>query len=138
MRTRSFHSWLLVVGVGLTVSPPAPAQTAPAQLAARAHEILHKHCFDCHGKDPKKLKGDLNLFDRTHLLDKERKVVVPKAPDDSGLIEQVEKDLMPPGKRPPVTPEERKVLREWVTAGAPAFPTTAEKPPEAETPKAVT
>ncbi len=107
------------------------------QLAGQARDILRKHCFDCHGKNPKKLKGGLNLFDPAHLADKERKIVVPGAPDESELIQQVEKDLMPPpaGNRPAVTAEERKVLRQWVASGAAPFPAT-QPPATVQTPRA--
>jgi serine/threonine-protein kinase len=122
------YLWLPLVCLGIALGSPARTQAAPDPLARQARDILRKHCFDCHGKDLNKLRGDLNLFDRNHLLDKERKIVVPRAPDESALIEQVEKGLMPPGKRPAVGAEERKLLREWVAAGAAPFPDAGEKP----------
>lgn len=93
----------------------------PVPLADQARTVLQKHCFDCHGKDPARPKGDLNLFDHSQLEDKERKIVVARAPNESELVKQIEQELMPPGKRPKVDAAGRQVLRDWIAAGAPAW-----------------
>lgn len=97
----------------------ALGQEPKVELAAKARDILQQHCFDCHGKDPAKVRGDLNIFEPKHLLDKERKIVVAGLPEQSDLVKQVEKGTMPPGKRPKVPEADRRVLRDSVTAGAP-------------------
>src|SRR5262249_10211971 len=114
---------ILCAGLGLCLVPGWSAAQQPDSpaLAAKARDILQQHCFDCHGKDPAKPRGDLNLFEPKHLLDKERKVVVPGAPDQSELVKQVDKGTMPPGKRLKVPEAERRLLRDWITAGAPGF-----------------
>jgi mono/diheme cytochrome c family protein len=125
---RSFH-WTLWLGLGIVVGPSAAvAQESPKPLVVQARDILTKYCAACHGKDPDDLSSDLNLFDPAHLADKDRAIVVAKEPDKSKLIQLVEKDKMPPGKRPKVSKEERKTLRDWVTAGALAGSVVAEKP----------
>jgi mono/diheme cytochrome c family protein/cytochrome c553 len=130
---------ILCAGLGICLVPwlssaQQPAADEPA-LAAKARNILQQHCFDCHGKDPAKLRGQLNVFDAKHLFDKERKIVVPKAPDQSDLIQQVDKGTMPPGKRPKVPEAERKILRDWVAAGAPGFvKVPAPQPPPTPSP----
>ena len=102
---------------------------AAADLPAQVQVVLHSHCFDCHGKNPKKPRGRLNLFDRSQLEDATRKIVVAGAPDKSELISRVESDddgeRMPPEPRPRLSDAERKVLRDWVAAGAVALPQTA-------------
>lgn len=117
--------------------PVARAQESPEALAAQVKEILHKHCYECHGKDPKKIKGEgLKILDLKLLL--ERKVVVPKSPADSTLIQRIEddNDPMPPNPRSRVPDAERKLLRAWIAVGAPPFtgpgggaPASAPPPP---------
>jgi mono/diheme cytochrome c family protein len=101
---------------------PVLAQPTGQTLALQARDVLHKHCFDCHGKNPKRLKGDLNLFDRSQLDDKDRKIIVAKKPDESALLVQVAEGKMPPGERPKLSATEQKILRDWIVAGAAAFP----------------
>jgi mono/diheme cytochrome c family protein len=116
-----FLRTLLTVLAGWIVSTaPAHAQQ-PAELAAQARTVLKQYCIECHGQNPKKLKGALNLFDRSHLDDKERNIVVAKKPDESELFKQVSDGSMPPGNRPKLKDEEKKILRDWILAGAPAF-----------------
>src|SRR5262249_13907898 len=50
----------------------------------------------------------------------------------SEMIKQVESEAMPPGRRPKVPEAERKVLRDWIAAGAPPFAGEPSTPPEKE------
>jgi serine/threonine-protein kinase len=108
-------------------NPPPEAAAAfevvrkQGELAARSQDVLRNQCFSCHGENPR-VRGDLRILDHALLLDKKRKIVVPGSPDDSELIQQVESGAMPPGRRLKVSPADRTVLRDWVAAGAPAFP----------------
>lgn len=113
----------------LLLGAPWLAAAQQPDLAAKARDILQQHCFDCHGKDPAKVRGDLNVFEPKHMLDKERKIVVPGQPEQSDLVKQVDKGTMPPGKRPKVPEAERKLLRDWVKAGAPALAKVQAPPP---------
>jgi mono/diheme cytochrome c family protein len=116
---------LFAVGVAALLGGGGVArgqQRPNAELATQADAVLRKYCFECHGKNPKKPKGDLNLFDRAHLLDKERGLLVGGKPDESELLKKVVEGEMPPGKRPKPTDTERKLLHDWVAAGAPAVP----------------
>jgi serine/threonine-protein kinase len=100
---------------------PASAPAAD-EIASRADAILRKHCLACHGQEGQKVRGNLKVLDRAVLLDAERKIVVPRKPDESELVKQVEGETMPPGTRPKLSADERKALRDWVAAGAPAAP----------------
>src|SRR5687767_6877275 len=123
-------AFVLPTLAALVSMPPTVWSQGEADLAKSAHNILTKHCFDCHGKNPKKLRGDLNLFDPTHLEDKERKILIPKKPDESELVKQIEDGSMPPGERPKLSPEEKKSIRQWVLAGGSGL--TAENVVKAE------
>ncbi len=111
-----------LLAMAAVASPPSAPAAPAAELAARAREILKARCFECHGQNPRKISGDLKVLDNGQLLEPERGLVVPKAPDDSLLIKQVEEEAMPPGRRPKLPEAERKALRDWVVAGAPPLP----------------
>jgi serine/threonine-protein kinase len=98
-------------------------KAAPGLLAGQVQAILRKHCFECHGRNPRKIKGDgLDILDHALLLDTKHKRIVPRFPDESKLLEQVNEELMPPGRRPKLSLAERKALHDWIAAGAPPFP----------------
>jgi mono/diheme cytochrome c family protein len=94
-------------------------------LVAKAQAILKQHCSECHGADPKKLKGDLDILVMSQLTDPSRGIVVAKKPDESELIRRIESaddDVrMPQPPRTRLDDAAKKVLREWIAAGAPPF-----------------
>ncbi len=85
--------------------------------------VLVKHCYSCHGADPKKLKGKLALNTREGVLTGgvSGPVIVPGKPEMSLLIEAV-RGAGPFPKMPPdakLKPEEIADLEAWVKMGAP-------------------
>jgi hypothetical protein len=68
------------------------------------------------------MEGDgLAILDYRMLV--ERKLIVLGQPGKSRLIKKVElKTMPPPGEAAPVPPDEIKVLRAWIEAGALPFP----------------
>jgi serine/threonine-protein kinase len=110
-----------LVLAGATLSACSIRGQGPVELATQARDVLKKYCFECHGQNLKRLRGDLNLFDRSHLLDKERGIVVPGKPDASSLWQQVQDGSMPPGQRSKVNDVGKRLLRDWISAGAPVF-----------------
>src|SRR5262245_55214544 len=88
---------------------PAPKFTA-AQVAFYEKEVLpllQKSCFKCHGEDPEKIKGGLNLTTRKSALagGETGAVINLDKPADSKLIKAIhykdEHNKMPPkGKLP--------------------------------------
>jgi mono/diheme cytochrome c family protein len=101
----------------------------PADVAARAKEIFRSHCTECHSGS--KARAGVNVLDRDGLVKKEK--VVPNKPDDSLLYQLVtatDESAMPPTGRPRLTAEQTEVIRKWIAAGAPVFPTDAPAPPE--------
>jgi serine/threonine-protein kinase len=117
---------LLVGALTAAGGPPgAIAQAKPQELPAQAEKILRNHCFACHGQNPQKIRGDgLKVLDHALLLAKERKIVVPRKPEQSLLVLRIDDDddPMPPPPRPRVPPADRKWLRAWIAAGAPPWP----------------
>jgi mono/diheme cytochrome c family protein len=125
----------LALGMSLLAVGLLPAAEPAPDLAVQAQAILRKHCFDCHGKNPRKIRGDgkgLKILDHAALIDKEHQRIVPGKPDESKVIQYIENadDPMPPAPRPAVPESERKVLRDWIAAGAPPPPEGAGAAPE--------
>jgi hypothetical protein len=88
--------------------------------------LLKRKCFACHGADPKKIKGGLDLRTRAGMLkggESGSPALVPGDPAESPLYVAVtrrDKDLtMPPKENDKLTAAEVEVLRAWVAAGAP-------------------
>jgi hypothetical protein len=91
--------------------------------AQRVAPVLDKHCVACHG--PKKQKGDLRLDSFAWLMKGGKNGAVVKAGDakDSELHIRVtlkpdDEDFMPADSKPPLKPDEIKVLQLWIAAGA--------------------
>jgi WD40 repeat protein len=97
---------------------------ACAEAPSYSHQIrpfLARYCVECHNVE--KLKGGLNVesFASLMLGGDSGPVVVAGNADQSPLILQVEgkaKPAMPPKKAPQPKPDEVRLLRAWVAAGA--------------------
>lgn len=116
-----------------TKFPPAEQPAPPSQgpinteqrrgdLALAARHILHQYCRECHGGAKK--QGRLVISHAESLLRQDLPVpwVKPGEPSASQIVHFLEEGSMPPGNRPRPKPEEVRLLREWIAAGAPAFP----------------
>src|SRR3712207_2272406 len=115
----------LAAGLVLSLAALAPRPTVaqePQAVAKRAEEILAKKCASCHGASDL-VKVGLNVGKRENLVVQKR-VVVPKDPDKSDLIQRVDADDMPP-TADKLTADEKKALRDWVQAGAPDWTASA-------------
>ena len=108
-----FAGWLMSFVFALD-----PARSAE-NLPARAQAILRTHCAACHAEGGSAKGGFDYLLDRERLV--ARNQVVPGKADDSPMLQRIEQDEMPPGKRPRLGVEERAVLRRWIDTGASSF-----------------
>lgn len=86
--------------------------------------IFKAHCFQCHGEGD---KGKLDLRLRRLMVQggESGPAIEPGKKDHSLLFERITQGEMPPGDKK-LTPEEIKVIGEWIDAGAP----TARPEPE--------
>lgn len=110
----------------LLLAMRAPAAEATKEEALRlaqgVRDIFEAKCLDCHGPElprPKKKFG--------YVLDLQRMAdnpdfVVRGNPEKSELYKLVEDDSMPgeDANVPPLTPEEKEIVRRWVEIGAPS------------------
>jgi hypothetical protein len=88
--------------------------------------MLKEKCFSCHGNDPTKLKGKLNLLSRESMLlggESGRAALVPGKSAESDLFLSVtwlDADLeMPPKENDRLKPPQIESLQQWIDAGAP-------------------
>ncbi|MBA4067652.1 MAG: hypothetical protein C0501_28890, partial [Isosphaera sp.] len=121
---------LIVIAAVLAAGTPAaaadPLPDAEATFALRVLPVLKAKCFACHGEDPKKVKGGLDLTTRSGLLkggDGGPAVVVGK-PVDSPLYKAVTRtdadtSAMPPKENDKLSNAEVAAVRDWVAGGAP-------------------
>jgi mono/diheme cytochrome c family protein len=122
-------AWALSLGAcqGSVSAESPPTTGKPADLASQVHEILSKHCTECHGPDSKKKKAKKKFsyaLDLKGVADNP-KLVVPHKPKESKLWQMVDNDEMPPpgeAKEGPLTEEQKKVIRDWIASGAPPPP----------------
>ncbi len=88
--------------------------------------LIKAKCFACHGEDPKKIKGELNLLSREAMLkggENSTKVLVPGKAEESDLYISMtwqNPDLeMPPKENDRLTSEQLEWVKSWINAGAP-------------------
>jgi mono/diheme cytochrome c family protein len=101
------------------------ATAAAKSFTLKVLPLLKEKCFACHGDDPEKLKGELNMLTREGLLkggENSTKVLVPGKAEESDLYISVtwknEELEMPPKENDRLTPEEIGVVKAWIDAGA--------------------
>jgi mono/diheme cytochrome c family protein len=104
----------------MLLRPPAGLAEPGKPAAGQVKEILRTHCAVCHGGG-KAAKGGFGfVLDRDRLVS--RRLVVPGDASASDLYRRVQAgEMPPPARQPRPTQREMQVIREWITAGAPAF-----------------
>ncbi len=136
-RIRSINRSLVLplVLCTLVLAPRLKADTTEAgrHFTLKVLPLLKAKCFACHGDDPKKIKGSLNMLSREGLLkggENSSKVLVPGKAEQSDLYIAVtwrNEDLeMPPKENDRLTPEQIELVKSWINAGAP-WPNEAEQ-----------
>lgn len=101
----------------------APPADGPAYFTATVKPLLQRHCFKCHGDDPKKIKGGLVLTSRAAILkggDTGPAFDAAK-PADSLLLHAINHskdgyEMPPAGKLPDA---DRAVFAKWMELGLP-------------------
>ncbi|HVR76058.1 MAG TPA: LamG-like jellyroll fold domain-containing protein, partial [Planctomycetota bacterium] len=79
--------------------------------------LLAQHCLECHDATSRKGRLDLSRREAAFAGGKAGPAIVPGKAEDSLLWQRIESDEMPV-KRPPLPPREKRLLREWIDAGA--------------------
>ena len=120
--------------IGWTLALPALAETG-IRYGRDIRPILSDKCFFCHGPDPKTREEDLRLDLRDEAII--AKAFIPGNPEKSKLIKLInatdEDDLMPPPEsHKSLSAAEKKLLHDWIQAGAEYEPHWAYMAPERE------
>jgi uncharacterized membrane protein len=100
------------------------------KLAGQVREIFEAKCLDCHGPELPRPKGKFG-----YVLDLKRVAENPEyvergQPDKSEIFKMVFNDEMPgeDANVPPLTKDEKEIVRRWIELGAPDAPQVAERP----------
>lgn len=101
----------------------ATARGADIDFNRHIRPLLSDKCFACHGPDEKTREADLRLDDETSVFT-DNQVIVRGNPDESALIERIlsnDPDTMmpPPESNKALSDAEKKLLRDWISQGAP-------------------
>lgn len=103
----------------------------------QVRNILSNNCFSCHGPDDKNRKAKLRLDTRSgaYTARQGHAPVVPGKPDESTLYERItsadaEEQMPPPKSGKSLSAQEKKLIEEWIAAGAPWADHWAFMPPE--------
>jgi hypothetical protein len=122
---------LLLTAVLCWVVPAAPARSADAdkETAARAFTVLEKYCHGCHGVEEKKpgfrvLNRDILIAKRDGGKKVKLSYVKPGKLAESLLWQRLDEDAdMPPPDQPQPSAADKQLVKRWIEAGAPPFPT---------------
>src|SRR5262245_29872669 len=113
---RGIHLFVLAVALAGIWLGLTRAQSDNADLPIQARAILRRHCLECHGEANDKKRGDLSVLDRIGIDRPDRPFVIAKNPDASQLLQLIKDGSMPPGDRTKLTPEEQKIVGDWILA----------------------
>jgi len=118
---KPFVLLLIVSAIAANAQQPVSKDKA-LDLAGNVHVIFEHKCNECHGSQLKKPEGKFGyVLDLKHMADNEDYVIRGK-PQKSELFRLVNEGEMPPDdhpKTPPLTGDEKDVVRRWIQAGAP-------------------
>ena len=120
-RFANFILAALLFGFGLE------AEAAPIDFNKQIRPILSDRCFLCHGPDADNRKAGLRLDVRDEALkktDSGRQAIHPEKPMESEIIRRIlstdpDEVMPPPSAKLTVTDDEKAVLQQWISEGAP-------------------
>ncbi len=122
-----------------------PLAAAGPDYNREVRPILSNRCFKCHGPDEENQEAGLRLDLREAAiaeLDSGERAIVPGHADASELVARIMSDdpdlvMPPPARKVTLTPDEKRVLTEWINAGAEYAPHWAFVKPEKPAPPIV-
>lgn len=103
-----------------------PAAAAGPDFQRDIQPLLAEHCAHCHGIDEATRQGGLRLDIRQNALDggdSGTAAIVPGKPGESEVVARIRSTdpdviMPPPHEKKPLTPEQMRLLEEWIAAGA--------------------
>ena len=127
---RAFAKVLALVLISLA-SRSYGVEDQPPALAAQVHAIFSVKCVECHAADLPHPKGKFGYVLDLARVAANPKMIVPGNPAKSELYQMLVHDEMPDpkGNTPPLTPEEKAIVKAWIEVGAPAGVSPVIPPP---------
>ena len=124
-----------VLQITLTVAAAAPETV---RFNRDIRPILAEQCLSCHGFDAKHRKADLRLDTPEGATAKRDPLpaITPGQPDQSAawlrILSDDPDEVMPPPEahRPPLSPQQKEMIRTWIAEGAAYEPHWAFSPPQ--------
>lgn len=113
---------LLVVVRGTEAcAETALPKEAQLQLTQQVHDILEAKCIDCHGPELPRPKGRFGYVLDLKRVAENPDYIVKGDPEKSELYVMVRNEEMPgeDANVPPLTSEEKDIVRTWIENGAP-------------------
>jgi hypothetical protein len=104
--------------VAITVHGGVPS--APPIFEKDIVPILAAHCHECHGEETQESQLDLRTLTAMLRGGEQGPAIVRGHPEQSYLIDLVQRGEMPPDQDARLSSSERSLLRRWIRAGAPA------------------
>ena len=118
-------SWLSVFLLVVPAVGGAENSPLPVDFNRQIRPILSESCYQCHGPDVNKRKGDLRLDQRDGLFQSAggTTIVVPGKPDESELLARITADdpelrMPPPKSGRPLSPDQVDLIKRWIAEGA--------------------
>ncbi len=118
-------------GLSLSAAEKKSASAKPDKgellFSLKVKPLMKDKCFACHGEDPEKIKGELNLLTLEDTLKGGEtfgeEVLIPGKAKESMLyltsIREEPDFEMPPKEADMLSEEQTGVIRDWINAGAP-------------------
>src|SRR6187401_132672 len=113
--------WQLVAAGWLSLITSTASSADKLEYNRDVRPILVENCFACHGADSASRKADLRLDKREAALEAE--AIVPGKLDKSSAWERInstdpEMIMPPPASHKKLKPEERELIKRWISEGA--------------------
>src|SRR5580658_6580887 len=113
---------VLTLALILSIRGAWGADYPPPSLATQVHAIFQTKCVECHGPDFAHPKGKFGYVLDLARVAANPKMIAPGNPLKSDLYQMVWDNEMPDpkGSSPPLTQEEKAIVKAWIEVGAPA------------------
>jgi uncharacterized membrane protein/mono/diheme cytochrome c family protein len=104
----------------LFIARVSGAEDQLPSLATQVHAIFQIKCVECHGADRAHPKGKFGYVLDLPRVSANPKMIVPGNPLKSELYQMVWRNEMPDpkGESPPLTLEEKAIVKAWIETGA--------------------
>ncbi len=113
---------LILLLPGAALSQQTVSREEALDLAGNVHVIFERKCNECHGSHLAKPDGRFGYVLDLRRIAENLDYVVPGKAWESEIYRLVDEGEMPPDdhpKTPPLTAEEKDVVRRWIQAGSP-------------------